>query len=64
MKKIIIVCAFSLMIVGCASTRKCIENHPTKKSYQPDMLLDNKENHFTKQFQEADSMFNEKYGLK
>lgn len=61
MKKIIIVCALLALIAGCASPRKCIDNHPAKKSYHPDVLPDNKENRFTKQFQQADSMFNEKY---
>jgi hypothetical protein len=66
MKKIIIVCALLALIAGCASPRKCVDNHPTKKAHQPDVLPDNKENRFTKQFQQADSMFNEKckgYGM-
>ena len=61
MKKIIIVCALLALIAGCTSPRKCVDNHPEKKSHQPDGLPDNKENRFTKQFQQADSMFNEKH---
>jgi hypothetical protein len=48
------------MMAGCASLRKSVENHPTKKSHQPDVLPSKKGNRFTKQFQQADSVFNEK----
>lgn len=51
MKKIIIVCALLALIAGCASPRKCVDNHPIKKLHQRDVLPDNKENRFTKQFQ-------------
>ena len=61
MKKILIICALFALIAGCASSRNLVENHPAKDSPQPDALPDNKENRFTKQFQEADSVFNEKY---
>lgn len=64
MKKILIVCALLAMMAGCASQRKSVENHPAKDSHQPDALPDNKENRFTKQFQQADSMFNEKYEIR
>lgn len=64
MKKIIIICALLALIAGCASPRKYVDNHPAKRSHQPDALPDNKKNRFTKQFQEADSMFNQKYLLK
>lgn len=63
MKKILIICVLFALIAGCASPRNSVENHPAKNSPQPDALPDNKENRFTKQFQEADSMFNEKYRL-
>lgn len=63
MKKIIIACALLALIAGCTSQRKYVDNHPAKKSHQPDVLPDNKENRFAKQFQRADSMFNEEYGL-
>jgi len=64
MKKILIICVPFALIAGCASPRKSVENHPAKNSPQPDALPDNKENRFTKQFQQADSMFNQKYLLK
>lgn len=64
MKKILILCALLAMISGCASPRKSVENHPAKESHQPDALPGKKANRFTKQFQQADSLFNEKYGLK
>lgn len=64
MKKILILCALLAMIAGCASPRKSVENHPAKESHQPDALPGKKANRFTKQFQQADSLFNEKYGLK
>lgn len=63
MKKILIICVLFALIAGCTSPRNSVENHPAKNSPQPDALPDNKENRFTKQFQEADSMFNEKYRL-
>ena len=63
MKKILIICVLFALIAGCASPRNSVENHPAKNLPQPDALPDNKENRFTKQFQEADSMFNEKYRL-
>ena len=63
MKKILIVCVLFALIAGCASPRNSVENRPAKNSPQPDALPDNKENRFTKQFQQADSMFNEKYRL-
>ena len=63
MKKILIICVLFALIAGCASPRNSVENHPAKTSPQPDALPDNKENRFTKQFQQADSMFNEKYRL-
>lgn len=63
MKKIIIVCALLALIAGCASPRKCVDNHQAKKSHHPDVLPDNKENRFTKQFQQADSVFNKQHGL-
>lgn len=63
MKKILIICVLFALIAGCASPRNSVENHPAKNSPQPDALPDNKENRFTKQFQQADSMFNEKYRL-
>ncbi len=63
MKKIIIACALLALIAGCTSQRKCVDYHPTKKSHQLDVLPDNKENRFAKQFQRADSMFTEEYGL-
>lgn len=59
MKKIAIIFTLLSIIEGCASPRKSFENHPAKKSYQPNTLPGNKENRFTKQFQQADSMFNE-----
>lgn len=61
MKKILIICVPFALIAGCASPRNSVENHPAKNSPQPDALPDNKENRFTKQFQQADSMFNQKY---
>ena len=61
MKKILIICALFALIMGCASPRNSVENHPAKDSSQPDTLPDNKENRFTKQFQQADSVFNKKY---
>lgn len=61
MKKILITCALLAMMAGCASPRKSVENHPAKKSHQPDVLPGIKENRFTNQFQQADSLFNEKY---
>lgn len=64
MKKILIICALLTMMVGCASPRKSVENHPAKILHQPDALPGKKVNRFTKPFQQADSMFNEKYGLK
>ena len=57
MKKILIICVLFALIAGCASPRNSVENHPAKNSPQPDALPDNKENRFTKQFQQADSMF-------
>ena len=63
MKKILIICVLFALIAGCASPRNSVENHPAKNSPQPDALPDNKKNRFTKQFQQADSMFNEKYRL-
>lgn len=63
MKKILIICVLFALIAGCASPRNSVENHPAKNSPQPDALPDNKENRFTKQFQQADSMFNQKYLL-
>ena len=63
MKKILIICVLFALIAGCTSPRNSVENHPAKNSPQPDALPDNKENRFTKQFQQADSMFNEKYRL-
>lgn len=63
MKKILIICVLFALIAGCASPRNSVENHPAKNSPQPDALPDNKENRFTKQFQQADSMFNQKYRL-
>lgn len=64
MKKIAILCTLLAMIAGCASPRKSVENHPAKESHQPDALPGIKENRFTNQFQQADSMFNEKYNIK
>lgn len=64
MKKILIICVPFALIAGCASPRNSVENHPAKNSPQPDALPDNKENRFTKQFQQADSMFNQKYLIK
>lgn len=64
MKKMLIICALLTLIARCISTKKSVDNHPAKDSPQPDALPDNKENRFTKQFQEADSMFNQKYLLK
>lgn len=61
MKKILIICALLALIAGCASPRKSVENHSAKKSHQPDALPGIKENHFTKQFQQADPVFNEQY---
>ena len=63
MKKILIICVLFALIAGCASPSPSVENHPAKNSPQPDALPDNKENRFTKQFQQADSMFNQKYLL-
>lgn len=63
MKKILIICVLFALIAGCASPTNSVENHPAKNSPQPDALPDNKENRFTKQFQQADSMFNQKYLL-
>lgn len=63
MKKILIICVLFALIAGCASPINSVENHPAKNSPQPDALPDNKENRFTKQFQQADSMFNQKYLL-
>lgn len=60
MKKILILCTLLAMIAGCASPRKSVENHPAKESHQPDVLPSKKGNRFTKQFQQADSVFNEK----
>lgn len=64
MKKILIICALIALMAGCASSRKSIESHPAKESHQPDALSGIKENRFTNQFQQADSMFNEKYNIK
>lgn len=64
MNKILIICALLTFMAGCASPRKSVDNHLAKESHQPDALPGIKENRFTKQFQQADSMFNEKYGLK
>lgn len=61
MKKILIICALLAMMAGCASPRKSVENRPVKISHQPDKLPGKKENRFTKQFQQADSMFNQTY---
>ncbi|MCE8807287.1 hypothetical protein K0F72_22615, partial [Bacteroides fragilis] len=53
MKKILIILAVTSLI-GCTTPKA---SHTTfKREY--------KENRFTKQFQEADSMFNQKYLLK
>lgn len=63
-KKILIICALLALTAGCASPRKSFENHSARKLHQPDSLPNRaRENRFTKQFQQADSMFNEKYGL-
>lgn len=54
MKIIIITLVFLTLMVGCTTQKM---SHTTfKREY--------KENRFTKQFQEADSMFNQKYLLK
>lgn len=64
MKKMLIICTLLALTAGCASPRKYQENHSARKLHQPDFLPDKaKENRFTKQFQDADSIFNEKYGL-
>lgn len=54
MKKVLITCAILTLLVGCAAPR--IQSTIPKR--------EQKENRFKKQFQQADSMFNEKYGLK
>ncbi|WP_044270432.1 hypothetical protein [Bacteroides timonensis] len=63
MKKILIICTLLAMMSGCASPRKSVENHSAKESHQPDALPGKKANRFTKQFQQADSLFNEKYKI-
>lgn len=63
MKKKLIICALLAMMAGCASPIKSVENHPAKESHQPDALPDKKVNRFTNQFQQADSMFNQKCRL-
>lgn len=63
MKKILILCALLAMIAGCASPRKSVKNHPAKESHQLDALPGKKANRFTKQFKQADSMFNQIYKL-
>lgn len=63
MKKLLVVCTLSALITGCASHRVYIynENHSAKESRHPDTIpVSSKENRFTKQFQQADSVFNEK----
>lgn len=54
MKKILLICALLILIVGCASKR--VSYIKFKRTY--------KENRFTKQFQQADSAFNARYGIK
>lgn len=53
MKKILIVCAL-IVIVGCTTQK--VSHTTSKREY--------KENRFTKQFQQADSVFDEKYGIR
>lgn len=54
MKKVLITCAILTLLVGCAAPR--VSSAAFKR--------EQKSNRFTKQFEQADSMFNEKYGLK
>ncbi len=54
MKKILITLVLLTLIVGCTAHK--VSHTTFKREY--------KENRFTKQFQQADSMFNEKYLLK
>lgn len=65
MKKLLVVCTLSALITGCASHGVYIlynENHSAKESRHPDTIpVSSKENRFTKQFQQADSLFNLKY---
>ena len=51
MKKILIACTFIALLVGCTTPK--VSHTTFKREY--------KENRFTKQFQQADSVFNEKY---
>lgn len=53
MKKILSICALLVLLVGCATQK--VSHTTFKREY--------KENRFTKQFQQADSVFNEKYRL-
>lgn len=53
MKKILIICALIALLAGCTTQK--VSYTILKREY--------KENRFTKQFYQADSMFNEKYIL-
>lgn len=53
MNKILIIFVLLTLMVGCTTPK--VSHTTFKREY--------KENRFTKQFQEADSMFNQKYGL-
>ena len=54
MKKILLVCVILALTVGCS----------TKKVPYVNFKREYKENRFTKQFQESDSMFKEQYKYK
>ena len=54
MKKTLLICVILTLTVGC-STKK-VPYATFKREY--------KENRFTKEFQKADSVFNEKHGLR
>lgn len=61
MNKTLIICALLAMMAGCASLKKSVKNHPAKISHQPDELPRLNGNRFMKQFQQADSVFNQTY---
>lgn len=54
MKKILLICMLLASLVSCTTHK--VAHTTFKREY--------KENLFTKQFQQADSMFNEKYGIR
>lgn len=54
MKKILLICTLLTLTVGCTTQK--VSHTTFKREY--------KENRFTKQFQQADSIFNEKYEIR